>query len=203
MIRLFKFRLARSWKANISISSFCRVSLYHSWYCSWPLEKAGIKWLNLISLMLGAPVLTQCSYKKINAKKKEWRMAIIQPCSTTSEIQTANEIEKNAYHYYQACVSCSSFASGQKKSGILGPLILMNMTTSSLYENTNWMRNRKWMLIRGGKMCQIVEGHKITEPRKSGGPERLFLLISQKSGGTQAPWLPSSATPFDNLLAIW
>ena len=35
---------------------------------------------------------------------------------------------------------------------------------------------------RGGKMCQIVEGHKITIPQKGGGgAERICLLISKKS----------------------
>ena len=38
-------------------------------------------------------------------------------------------------------------------------------------------------------MCQIVEGHKITDPHKVGG-QRLYLLISQKSGGAQAPQAP-------------
>ena len=33
------------------------------------------------------------------------------------------------------------------------------------------------MSIRGGKMCQTVEGHNITVPQKSGGPEWVYLLI--------------------------
>ena len=45
-------------------------------------------------------------------------------------------------------------------------------------------------------MCQIVEGHNITVPlKKWGGTERLYLLISPKSGGAQAPLAPPVLPP--------
>ena len=39
-------------------------------------------------------------------------------------------------------------------------------------------------VFRGGKMCQIVEGHNITVPRKSGGArEALFTDFPKKRAG--------------------
>ena len=51
-------------------------------------------------------------------------------------------------------------------------------------------------LCRGGKMCQIVEGHNILYPRKSGGARvALFTNFQKKWVGQGPPGPPSSATP--------
>ena len=45
-------------------------------------------------------------------------------------------------------------------------------------------------------MCQIVEGHNITVPRKSGGArEALSTIFQKKWGGQGPPGPPGSATP--------
>ena len=67
--------------------------------------------------------------------------------------------------------------------------------------STQWILNKientdRLTHIRGGKMCQIVEGHNITIPQKSGGArEALFTNFFKKWGGRGPLGPPGSATP--------